>query len=168
MISNRNQRAWLSRLRTSSHQLRVESGRWSKPHPIPESERFCLYCSEDAVDNECHFLQVCPSFANQRRCFYSRLGSLMPNFCNLSDRDKLSTISCSTSAKAAKVTNKYISIVFRARQNIDSGDHISNLTFPPMVEFYVESDLNLSNCSTFSGTLSSCSFSSDTSGLSEF
>ena len=168
LINHRNQRAWLTRLRTSSHQLKIEKGRWCKPQPIPESERLCMYCSEDAIDNEFHFLMNCPTFANQRRCFYSRLGSLIPGFCNLSDRDKLSTILCPTSSKTGKITNKFIGILFRARQNIDSGDHISNLTFPPNVESYVETDLNVSNSSTLSGSLSGFSSSSDTSGLSEF
>ena len=126
LVSNRNQRVWLSRLRTSSHQLRIETGRWKKP-PIPAPERTCLYCNEEATDNEGHFLLKCPKFANQTHCFLGRLGSIIPDLCYLSDKDKLSTILCPTSAKTAKITNKYISILFQARQNIDSGEHISNL-----------------------------------------
>ena len=168
LISNRNQRAWVSRLRTSSHHLKIETGRWNKPNPIPQSERYCVYCNEEAVDDESHFLLHCPSFVNQRRCFFSRLGCLVPDFVNLSFRDKLLTILCPTSAKAVKVTNKYISILFRARQSIDSGEHVNNMTFPPNIESYFDIDLNVSNCSTLSGTLSVCSSVSDVSGNSDF
>ena len=86
----------------------------------------------------------------------------------MSDRDKLSTILCPTSTKAAKNTNKYISILFKAREKIDSGDHISILTLPPMVEDYFETDLNISNSSSLSGTLSFCSSNVDTPRLSDF
>ena len=146
--------------------MRIETGRWNKPLPIPVSERTCKYCNEEAIDNESHFLLKCPTFVNQTRCFLGRLSSFVPDFCYLSDNDKLSTIVCPTSARAAKITNKYIGILFRSRQNIDSGEHISNLTFPPNVELYIEEDPSVLDSSSLDGSDSVCSSSADLSCLS--
>ena len=71
LVRNRNQRAWLTRLRTSTHTLRVELGRYTVP-VTPLSDRTCLYCNQNAslglpsnddeshldsppVDDESHF-----------------------------------------------------------------------------------------------------------------
>ena len=43
-VKNRNQRAWLSRLRTSSHNLAVEKGRYNN---VPLAARVCVYCGGD-------------------------------------------------------------------------------------------------------------------------
>ena len=66
-INNRNQRAWISRLRTSSHRLEVEVGRYTG---VPLEQRQCRYCSpawddpHDRIGDEAHFLHDCPTFAN--------------------------------------------------------------------------------------------------------
>ena len=57
-ITNRNQRSWLSRYRTSSHCLRIELGRYTNP-VTPLSQRVCLYCTSGACDNEQHFILFC-------------------------------------------------------------------------------------------------------------
>ena len=44
LIRNRNQRCFLTRLRTGSHNLRVELGRHTKPI-TPFAQRTCLYCN---------------------------------------------------------------------------------------------------------------------------
>ena len=58
LVKNRNQRAWLTRIRVSAHHLQIEVGRWSRP-PIPPSERLCRYCSDGCIDTEHHFLHDC-------------------------------------------------------------------------------------------------------------
>ena len=50
-ITNRNQRAWLSRYQTSAHSLRVELGRYINP-VTPLSDPECVYC----IDTEKHFI----------------------------------------------------------------------------------------------------------------
>ena len=88
----------------------------------------------------------------------------------MSDSDKVATILCPTSAKAAKITNKYVGILFNAREKIDLGEHSSNLTFPPNIEFYVDGDLNTSDSSSPDGTNSSLlsSILDDDLSLSDF
>ena len=56
-IQNRNQRAWLSRFRSSAHNLRVESGRYTSP-VTPISQRICI----GECDTEMHAILVCNGY----------------------------------------------------------------------------------------------------------
>ena len=152
-INNRNQRAWLSRLRTSSHHLEVEKGRYQN---IPYSERFCRYCSpanedpDGRLGTEAHFLHDCATFANQRRCLFAKLSLVLPTFSDLSREEKVRTLLCPASNIASKLINKYIAIMFKSRDQIEEGLHSSLLTFPPQVQDYISQNLNLSALSDIS------------------
>ena len=168
LVNNRNQRAWLTRMRISSHHLRIETGRWGKPKPTPIEDRLCKYCPDSKVDNESHFLLGCATLMNKTRCFENKLSTLVPGFNHLSDEDKLSIVLCPTLAQATKLTNKYIDILFKARTHIDNGEHISNLTFPPNLQYFTEDDLNVSSSLDCTDSDLECSFQSDLSSLSDF
>ena len=119
-IQNRNQRAWLSRIRISAHRLHVETGRYSRP-VTPINERVCRYCDTLAIDNEQHLL-TCPTFSVKRNCLFGKISAIDPLFSNLSTNDKLLTLLCLVDPKIAKLFNKYIGIVFAARTRLDNGD----------------------------------------------
>ena len=70
---------------------------------------------------------------------------------------KLSTALCPTSARAVKITNKYISLLFKARKRIDNGDHVSNFTFPPTIDPYCWESLEVTSESELSDAESSVS-----------
>ena len=78
-IKNRNQRSWLTRYRTSSHTLRIETGRYTRP-VTPIIERICCYCEEKCIDDVKHFIFICDTFKIKRQCFNSRVRALFPNF----------------------------------------------------------------------------------------
>jgi hypothetical protein len=59
-------RAALAQLRCCSHQLRIETGRYKKEL---RSERLCLTCGQDFIEDEFHFVLVCNRF-QQLRCKY--------------------------------------------------------------------------------------------------
>ena len=54
----------------------------------------------------------------------------MPNFQFLSEEDKFKAIICPTSELSTKVVNKYIRIMFNARDNIDDGVDINQSCYP--------------------------------------
>ena len=164
---NRNQRSSLTRLRISAHHLALETGRWRKPKPIPLDERVCRYCSSGLIDDEKHFLLKCNTFRNKTRCFESKLSSLIPWYNSLADSAKLATILCPTSGPAAKLANKYINILFKARTSIDNGEHISNLTFPPNIEHFSSDEFDLSNMSHLTTSDSDLSLSDNSSTFDE-
>jgi hypothetical protein len=64
-VTSRVQLRHLAQLRTGSHQLRVETGRWERPR-LPRQERTCLRCDSGAVDDEHHLVFDCPALQELR------------------------------------------------------------------------------------------------------
>ena len=54
----------LSRFRTSSHDLLIETGRYEN---IPRDQRLCKYCDVKKIESEYHFLLVCRKFRDLRK-----------------------------------------------------------------------------------------------------
>ena len=52
-----------------------------------------------------------------RACFFAKINSISPQFHPLAEEHKLKFISCPTFEKLTKVVNKFIRIVFNARDN---------------------------------------------------
>ena len=135
LVKNRNQRCHLTRMRTSCHTLAVETGRYQTPYVAPEM-RICKYCVSEtgsrSQDNELHFLLLCPTFKIKRNCYFGKLKSIGLNLTqNLSNVNLLSTLLCPTDAKQAKLTNKFIDIMFKSRKLIDEGATIEQIqTYP--------------------------------------
>ena len=119
-IKNRNQRAWLSRYRTSAHNLQIEQGRYTRP-VTPLSERKCVYCLSGEIDTEQHFVLFCETFKLKRQCFFGRLCELYPNFMSLSDEHKFSVIMCPSTTGFALCVSKYLGIMTGIRKEIDLG-----------------------------------------------
>ena len=115
-----NQRAWLTRYRTSSHNLRVETGRYTSP-VTPLSERICQYCVSGVCDDEEHAILFCDTFVLKRRCFFGRLQSLYPAFSTLEPEQKLSFLLCPPTTQLAKCVSKYLGIISKTRNEIDQG-----------------------------------------------
>jgi len=61
-------RMGLSRLRCSSHDLHIETGRWARP-PVPQADRTCTHCHLNAIEDEYHFLLICPKYSNIRATY---------------------------------------------------------------------------------------------------
>ena len=131
-IKNRNQRCWLSRLRLGAHRLEFEMGRWNK---IPPDRRFCKYChfsgSTPQIGDEQHFLLGCNTFRLKRQCFLGRLKSILPHSAMLSNQQLLATILCPPNARVAKLSNKFIKILFKSRDKLDDGTPLNQLGFMP-------------------------------------
>ena len=160
LVQNRNQRSSLTRLRISAHSLEVERLRYQTP-AVPYCERYCRYCTQNVPGDEKHFLMFCETFMNKRQCFLGKMKSLFPAFSNLSNDDIIKFILCPTTPQSAKLVNKYISIMIKARDNIDDGIHVSNLTFPPHVENYTCHDISLDESIYSNSSCESLSSESD-------
>ena len=50
----------LTRLKTSNHRLAIESGRWTKSHSTPRSDRKSQLCN--TLEDEFHFMLKCPLY----------------------------------------------------------------------------------------------------------
>ena len=71
----------LTRFRLSSHRLEVEAGRWNKPIQTPLMERKCRICN--ILEDEFHFLFVCPLYADLRKQYLKKYFYCRPNMFKL-------------------------------------------------------------------------------------
>jgi hypothetical protein len=86
-------RVSLARLRTSSHHLHIESGRWHKPIATPRANRKCQFC--DDIEDEYHFVLICPIYKELRKAFiphYYYNKANMFKFVELLTTDNINTI----------------------------------------------------------------------------
>ena len=119
-INNRNQRAWLSRFRTSAHRLRIETGRHTSPiTPLPL--RTCVHCDSGQVDTEQHAVLHCETFTLKRQCFLARVNRMVPTFPLLTMEEQLITLLCPATADLAKCVSKFLGIISDTRKEIDLG-----------------------------------------------
>ena len=138
LVRNRNQRSFLSRLRTGSHHLNIEKGRWTRP-VTPIEERTCQYCTPASsascspgsgpspstsacIDTEQHFLMFCSRFSSVRKSAFKEINLIFPQFLTLSANEKFLTLLCPTEPKIAKITNRLIKQMFNGRDKIDQSN----------------------------------------------
>jgi len=62
----------IAQLRTNSHQLRCETGRWKRPKEAWK-ERVCTFCTSGAVESKKHFILECDAFKNIRETYGNML-----------------------------------------------------------------------------------------------
>ena len=62
----------ISKLRLSSHHLHIETGRHCRPK-LPREERLCLICNKGNIEDEIHFLFLCPKYTEERVYFFNNI-----------------------------------------------------------------------------------------------
>ena len=70
-VTNVQHRITLTKLHLSNHNLAIETGRYVRPYKKPE-ERICPICKKD-VEDERHFLTMCPSYQEKRSTLFEYL-----------------------------------------------------------------------------------------------
>ena len=88
----------VARLRTSTHPLRIETGRYNLPIPIPAEERYCWFFQNSLVEDECHFLFECNLYdtLQEKSALINYCSLLNPAFSHLNNVDKWRFISATT------------------------------------------------------------------------
>ncbi len=61
-VDNAQLRRSLAGFRCANHKLQIELGRQVKPMKVPVQQRYCKLCNLGAVEDEDHFLLVCPTY----------------------------------------------------------------------------------------------------------
>ncbi|PJE78139.1 hypothetical protein CI610_02931 [invertebrate metagenome] len=59
----------LSQFRMQGHSLNIESGRYNK---IPRSQRICTVCDKNDVEDEVHFVLLCPAYSELRKTYIKK------------------------------------------------------------------------------------------------
>jgi len=84
----------ISKLRTSVHALRIETGRYARPSTIPADQRTCWFCNNSEIEDEPHFLCSCKLYDEllERSPLLKYCSSLNCSFPHLSGLDKFSFV----------------------------------------------------------------------------
>ena len=110
----------MARLRSSSHSLRIETGRYCLPSPCPADERFCWFCEDGSVEDELHFLFHCPLYnrTQMRKDFMDYCRHLNSAFPYISGYEKWKFISLSSDKKLTYLFCKFVSKAFELRRSL--------------------------------------------------
>ena len=92
------QKKYLSKLRLGSLELKIETGRYSRPR-LELHERLCPICTESRlqrslepeIETEIHFLFFCEHFENLRMCWMQKV-TKPENFTNLDEGTRLKIV----------------------------------------------------------------------------
>ena len=61
-IVTKKYRSILTKIRLTAHNLKIETGRYAR-NPIERRERLCVFCDENLVEDEYHFVIECNAYA---------------------------------------------------------------------------------------------------------
>ena len=103
----------LIKLRTSSHTLELERGRYYK---TDVKERLCPYCMR--IDDEKHFTLNCDAIAYERQCLFNKIRIRYPIFVDLDDLQKFQFLMMSEDPHILTWLAKSIYYGFNARNDI--------------------------------------------------
>ena len=107
--SNRNLLTAISRFRTSSHSLHIETGRHTVPI-TPKENRICKFCQLNEIDDEIHMLLKCPFHITERTNLLEALQPLFQNYPPDYDEDTFRLIMQIKNPNIINVLGKYLSI----------------------------------------------------------
>ena len=85
-VNGRNRRKAIANFRLGTFDIELEKGRHTQSD---RDSRTCKICNLRKIENEEHFLLVCPCFASVRKPFLERISKVHNNFVNLSLSEKL-------------------------------------------------------------------------------
>ena len=110
-ITERKYKIALCRFRLSSHKLEIERGRYFN---IPREERKCKLCHTNFVENEYHFLLVCPLYRELRKNYFKSY------YCKWPTLNKFDQLMSSTSKNELRNLSKYIYFATKLRDENDT------------------------------------------------
>ena len=110
-VSNANHRKALTRLRCSAHKLAIEEGRFRN---IDRNLRLCVHCNMNVIENEYHFVMVCPKYRHLRQDHLPKY-----YYCSFPTKQKLISLMKSDNAGLLKRLAKFVYLANELRNNID-------------------------------------------------
>ena len=107
-VTNDKHRVALSRFRCSAHKLAIEEGRYRN---IERNQRICSRCNINVIENEYHFLLVCPLYRDIRN------ETLPHYYCVWPSQQKFEKLLNSTQTSILKKIAKFIHFANLRREN---------------------------------------------------
>ena len=82
---HKRNRCLLAQFRLGILPLHIETGRFVN---TPLENRICNLCNLNEIENEYHFIMVCPLYAEYRTVLFSKASVIIDNFVNSDDNTK--------------------------------------------------------------------------------
>jgi hypothetical protein len=104
---NRIQRSYIAQLRLGILQLAIETGRYRS---IPLENRICQLCDLNCIENEVHFLFICPIYATKRKTFFDNINMTMNVIEHIDQAETVLhlLLHMFNNCRYAKITARYI------------------------------------------------------------
>ena len=107
----------VTKFRVSAHPLRIETGRYALPQPIPPGERYCWFC-QNTVEDEVHFLLECPAYEDNRKHLQRSNTNLNRNFVHWPNGFKFNFIMQNKDPSLQLALAKFIKKSLEKRQDL--------------------------------------------------
>ena len=115
LVKNPKYRIAISKIRTSSHKLEIERGRYTRPK-TPTENRLCHYCN--VIENEMHFMLYCSINEEERGVLLTKIEAVNPHFKDLPPIDKFVSLLTSDNEQMLKWIGRFIHNSFIMRELI--------------------------------------------------
>ena len=107
----------ICRLRISSHNLPIETGRHRRPEKIPANLRFCTDCNLNLIGDEYHIIMICKKFHREREDYFDKINSTYIGFNNLETDEKFKIIMEMENERVVDNTLSFIRKIIKSRGN---------------------------------------------------
>ena len=115
VLNNRCDRAAICKIHISAHPLMIERGRHLN---IPRTERYCLLCKSNQIEDEKHFLLHCKKFNTQRNIFNEKISNILENASYKNANNKISFLFNNKSYSILRLTSSFISNCLNIRKDL--------------------------------------------------
>ena len=126
MLKNHKYRVAVAQLRTSSHTLAIERGRYTRPK-VQICHRTCNVC--EILEDETHFLIHCSLYKREREVLFSNVLKIHPGFSDMSDENKFVFLLESTDQQV--LTLGVNSFINHSKLGLNCYKHRGNLITTP-------------------------------------
>ena len=103
----------IAQLRTSTHKLAIETGRYQRP-VVPSNERVCRICNSGQVEDEIHFIGQCTAYNEHRKFLIQEIN--LTHFTG-SEEEQFAIIMTPTKEEDFEALGQYIFKCFRTRKD---------------------------------------------------
>jgi hypothetical protein len=109
-VKEKHIRSEYCKFRLSAHKLNIEMGRYvMHPRRLLPEERICNLCNNNQMEDEIHFLLLCPSYEEKRKDLIAKIILTFPCFASLNTHDQFV---CLLSTLDVEIINLVANFVF--------------------------------------------------------
>ena len=123
-LQNRKLVKLISRFRSGAHKLRIHTGRYEIPGGLLITDRTCIYCNSNEIDDENHFITSCQFHSCERNTLFTNVGAVLPNFLSMTAYEKFIYLLQTKDMNVLTYFGKYLENCFESRSRVDTARQV--------------------------------------------